>query len=66
MSAQITTLLAVCDKLLAHVGAIKNGDPATPAPRWVPVLNSLLDTRSILMKERDAVTNNTPTPNKKP
>jgi hypothetical protein len=53
MSAQITTLLAVTDSLLAHVGAIKSKDSATPAPHWVPILNQLLDLRSILMKERD-------------
>lgn len=59
MSAQIITLLAVCDKLLSHVGAVKNGDGATPAPHWVPVINQILDTRSILMKERDAEKKNT-------
>lgn len=54
MSAQITTLLAVCDSLMAHVGQIKANDGTVPATHWVPVINQLLDLRSVLMKERDA------------
>ena len=52
MSAQITTLIAVCDRLMAHVGQIKGKDGNTPATHWVPTLNELLDLRSILRKER--------------
>jgi len=53
MSAQILTLIAVTDRLLAHVGQIKQADGSTPATHWVPTLNELLDLRCILMKERE-------------
>lgn len=54
MKSQIITLLAITDRLMAHVGQIKRGDESTPATHWVPTLNELIDLRGILMKERDA------------
>jgi hypothetical protein len=62
MSAQITTLLAVCDRLLAHVGQIKEKDGSVPATHWVPIIDQILDVRSILMKERTSTKKPTLTP----
>lgn len=62
MSAQITTLIAVCDRLMTHIGQLKAKDGSIPATHWVPTLNELLDLRSILMKERKNTKQNTLTP----
>lgn len=64
MSHAAKILIECCDELMVHVGYIKNRDPQTPATRWAPLLDRILDTRSAITRADKELSKIKPTPMK--
>jgi len=59
MSHAATILIACCDELMRHIGEVKQKDPATPATRWAPLLDRILDTRHAIYTADKSLPTNT-------
>lgn len=64
MSHAAKILIECCDELMVHVGYIKNRDKETPANRWAPLLDRILDTRSAITRADKELSNTKPTTTK--
>ena len=49
------SLIATCDEIMSHIGEIRKIDPTIPGKDFLPAFDRLLDTRSHLTKERNAL-----------